>query len=90
MTRPTVENPEYAAFLRRVLAAFGRRIADGDIGALPHLAALATELDQVLTNAVTGLRAYGYSWADIATRLGTTRQNAHQRWATTPEGGTDE
>ena len=39
-----VENDEYAAFLRRVI------------------------------------RAYGYSWADIAMRLGITRQGTQQRW----------
>ena len=30
--------------------------------------------------AITGLRQYGYSWADIALRLGITRQGAQQRW----------
>lgn len=75
-----MENPDYAAFARRIMRAFGRRIADGDIESLPHLAALAAELDQALTDAVTGLRAYGYSWSEIADRLGITRQAAHQRW----------
>jgi hypothetical protein len=26
-------------------------------------------------------RSYGYSWAEIGSRLGITRQAAHQRWA---------
>ncbi len=30
--------------------------------------------------AVTGLRAFGYSWAEIGSRLGITRQAAQQRW----------
>ena len=30
--------------------------------------------------AITGLRGIGYSWADIALRLGITRQAAQQRW----------
>jgi hypothetical protein len=31
------------------------------------------------SEAVKGLRAYGYSWAEIGSRLGTTRQAAQQR-----------
>ena len=41
---------------------------------------LATELDEAITQAVTGLRNAGYSWAEIAVRLGVTRQAAQQRW----------
>ena len=41
---------------------------------------LATELDEAITQAVTGLRSIGYSWAEIAARLGVTRQAAQQRW----------
>ena len=41
---------------------------------------LAAELDTAIGQAVTGLRAYGYSWADIGSRLGITRQAAQQRW----------
>jgi hypothetical protein len=82
----TVENPDYAAFARRILAAFGRRIADGDIEALTDLTNLAAALDDAIAHAITGLRGYGYSWADIADRLGITRQAAHQRWANPPNG----
>ena len=57
-----VENDEYAAFLRRVIRAYSRRVASGDI------------------EAITALRGFGYSWADIAMRLGITRQGAQQRW----------
>jgi len=32
------------------------------------------------TEAVKGLRARGYSWAEIGSRLGITRQAAQQRW----------
>ena len=78
--RRVVENDEYAAFLRRAVAALGRRIAAGDIEALTDLADLAGNLDRALIDAVTGLREFGYSWADIAGRLGITRQAAHQRW----------
>jgi hypothetical protein len=75
-----VENDEYAAFLRRIIAAYSRRVAAGDIEAITTMAALADHLDTAIRQAITGLRNYGYSWADIAMRLGITRQGAQQRW----------
>ena len=75
-----VENDEYAAFLRRVIAAYSRRVAAGDIEAITTMAALADHLDTAIRQAITGLRNYGYSWAEIAARLGITRQGAQQRW----------
>lgn len=85
-TRPrhhrVVENDDYAAFTRRILAAHGRRIARGDIEGLAALAELAAAVDTATTSAVTGLRTAGYSWADIGARLGMTRQAAQQRWGT--------
>ncbi len=83
-TPRVVENSEFAAFGRRIIRATGRRIAAGDVEALPDLAALSAELDAAIGDAVTGLRAAGYSWGEIASRLGVTRQAAHQRWATSP------
>ena len=78
--RPAVENDSYAAFTRRILAAYARRIADGDIESLTHMTGLADDIDTAIRNAITGLRQLGYSWADIGTRLGVTRQAAQQRW----------
>ncbi len=79
------ENDEYAAFVRRAIAAYSRRVATGDIDALEGMAALSADLDTAIAHAVTALRArHGYSWADIGTRLGITRQAAQQRWGTTP------
>ena len=79
-SRAEVENPDYAAFAARIIRAHGRRIADGDIDSLPDLLRLAAELDTATQHAVNGLRAFGYSWGEIAGRLGTTRQAAQQRW----------
>jgi hypothetical protein len=81
-----VENDEYAAFLRRVIAAYSRRVASGDIEAITTMARLSGELEDAIRQAITGLRAYGYSWADIAMRLGITRQGAQQRWGTIADG----
>ena len=79
-----VENDEYAAFARRVIAAYSRRVAGGDIEAITAMTALADDLDDAIRQAITGLRASGYSWADIAARLGASRQAAQQRWGHQP------
>jgi hypothetical protein len=79
----TVENDEYAAFARRVLRAYARRVADGDVEALTLMLGLSAEIDTAISQAVTGLRAFGYSWAEIGSRLGVTRQAAQQRWGGT-------
>ena len=81
--RRLVENDEYAAFARRILRAYARRIADGDVEALTLMTDLADEIDTAISQAVTGLRAFGYSWAEIGSRLGVTRQAAQQRWGRT-------
>ncbi|WP_435827260.1 hypothetical protein [Actinoplanes philippinensis] len=78
--RDVVENDEYAAFIRRILRAYGRRVATGDVEALRDMVALSSELDTAVGEAVKGLRSHGYSWAEIADRLGISRQAAHQRW----------
>jgi DNA-directed RNA polymerase specialized sigma24 family protein len=81
--RDVVENDDYAAFARRILAAYGRRVAQGDVEALRALINLGRDIEQATDTAVTGLRAHGYSWTEIADRLGISRQAAHQRWGGT-------
>jgi len=78
--RGVVENDEYVAFARRILRAYARRVATGDIDALIQMTTLADDIEIAIRNAVVGLREFGYSWADIGTRLGVTRQAAQQRW----------
>jgi hypothetical protein len=82
--RRVVENDEYAAFARRVIRAYARRIAAGDIEALTAMTTLADDLDQAINEAVIGLREFGYSWAEIARPLGITRQAAQQRFGGDP------
>jgi hypothetical protein len=78
--RRLVENDDYAAFTRRILRAYARRVADGDVEALIAMTGLAQDIDAAIGQAVTGLRGFGYSWAEIGSRLGITRQAAQQRW----------
>ncbi|MCO1618952.1 hypothetical protein M8C11_29955 [Micromonospora sp. CPM1] len=78
--RDVVENDAFAAFARRIIRAHGRRVAAGDVEALRDLVALSANLDDAIGEAVVGLRAFGYSWAEIGTRLGISKQAAQQRW----------
>ena len=82
--RRLAENDEYAAFARRVLRAYARRVADGDVEALTLMLGLSAEIDTAIAQAVHGLRGSGYSWAEIGSRLGITRQAAQQRWGARP------
>ncbi len=78
--RDVVENDEYAAFARRIVRAYARRVATGDVEALADMTTLAADVEAAIRVAVIGLGNFGYSWADIALRLGVTRQAAQQRW----------
>lgn len=76
---PIVENDAYNAFLRRAIRAAGRRVGSGDVDGLADLLSLAGELDGAIDAAVRGLRDAGYSWGEIASRVGVSRQAAQQR-----------
>ncbi|MFF0350584.1 hypothetical protein ACFYP0_23085 [Micromonospora arida] len=78
--RDVVENDQFAGFAKRIIRAHGRRVATGDVEALRDLIALSSVIDDAIGEAVIGLRAFGYSWAEIGSRLGITRQAAQQRW----------
>jgi hypothetical protein len=43
------------------------------------MTSLADEIDAAIAEAVSGLRACGYSWAESGSRLGISRQAAQQR-----------
>ena len=61
----------------------GRQVENDEYGAFVRrvLRAYARRVgDGDVAEAVKGLRACGYSWAEIGSRLGITRQAAHQRW----------
>ena len=55
--RRPVDNDEYASFARRVLRAYARRVATGDIDALSAMTDLSAEIDTAIGQAVTGLRS---------------------------------
>lgn len=77
----TVETAEYAAFGRRMLRSWARRVGDGNPEDLTELLATAKALDALIAEAVTAQRAaYQTSWTEIGRAAGTTRQAAQQRW----------
>lgn len=79
--RRYVETPEYGKFVRRIVAAYSRRVADADDVDLAEMVALRDDLDAAITAAVQGQRErHGRSWADIGRALGVTKQAASQRY----------
>jgi hypothetical protein len=74
------EAAEYGGMVRRMLRAYGRRVADRDVEALTELVGMRAELEAAVQVAVDGLRASGYSWAEVARPLGISRQAAQQRY----------
>jgi len=87
--RDVVENDEYAAFTRRIVGAYSRRVAAGDIEALASMVTLAQDVEDAIQTAVIGLRTFGYSWTEIANRLGISRQAARQRWSIAVDATTE-
>jgi uncharacterized protein with PIN domain len=81
MAKTVCENTDYTAFARRIIRAHGRRVAQGDPVDLAELVELRADMDQVIRQAVVGMRErHGYSWADIGRELGITRQAAQQQY----------
>lgn len=74
------EAPDMGAMATRVLRALARRAGEGDVEALEELASLTNTMTEQLGAGVAGYRAMGHSWADIGLALGTSRQNAQQRF----------
>jgi hypothetical protein len=74
-----VETREFGAFARRIVRAYGRRVADRDIEALAELVALRDAVDAAIHDAATALHGEPYSWTDIGRVLGITRQAAQMR-----------
>ncbi len=87
--RHVVENKAFAAFAGRIVRAFSRRVAAGDVEALPDLVGFSRLVDEQIAAAVLGLREFGYGWDEIASRLGVSKDAVCARWAKKldPHGG---
>lgn len=74
------EAPEVAAGAARMIRAVGRRVSD-DADNLVLLVELQATAEQALRDAALACHEAGWSWSEIADRLGVTRQAARQRFA---------
>jgi hypothetical protein len=69
--------------LRRMITAYGRRVAAGDIEDLADLLALTGFVEETARASIGQRRQLdsSFSWASVAEATGTTRQAAQQRWS---------
>ena len=75
-------NDEYAAFAKRALRAYAKRVAVSDMEDLQRMLELRDEFDAMIATAVAGVRdSGGYSWTAVGEAAGITRQSAWERWA---------
>jgi hypothetical protein len=76
-----VETADFAEMMKRMVQAHAKRVAEGDLADLADFLDIAALLDAELAHAVREMRVrLGWSWADIGTAAGITRQAAQQRW----------
>lgn len=76
-----IENAEYIKFARRIMRGMAKRIGgQGYVEDLGEMLALQNELNEQIQRTVDSLREQGFSWAEIATYTGASRQAAQQRW----------
>ena len=66
-----IENDQYAAFARRVIRAYSRRVSAGDIEAISDMTDLAADLDQAISrlrgNRLIGQRGGQVDFDELAT-----------------------
>jgi hypothetical protein len=74
------ETSEIAAMVERMIKSYGRRVAASDDVDLARMLQVREAFDEAIAAAVVGQKEAGYSWAEIARGLGTTRQNAQMRF----------
>lgn len=75
-----VETPEYAGMLKRMIRAYGVRVADADEVDLAEMASVLAVLEEAVQVAVDGQRAREVSWSTIGAAFGMTKQGAQQRF----------
>lgn len=77
---------QYRAMLGRMMRAYERRVGTATMEELTDLVELRTELDAITKRAIGELRRSGsYTWEEIGTALGVSRQAAQQRYGLTAQ-----
>jgi len=82
--RRYVDTQDYAAMVRRILRAYATRVAQADDPDLTEMVELRTILDDLIADAIAGLRSHGYTWTQIGAALNITKQAAQQRYGRRP------
>lgn len=80
--RERPEAPELGATSRRFARALAGRCAEGDTEGLEQLVEVSRAVEAAIADGARALHSTGYSWTDIASLLGVTRQAARQRFGT--------
>lgn len=78
--RERPECPELGAASRRFARALAARAGEGDTEGLEQLVEVRAAVDAAILDAARGLYRADYSWGDIGTLLGITKQAARQRF----------
>lgn len=76
----SVETPRFAAMLRRMVRAYGRRVGAGDPVDLATMIEVRDAFDEAIRAAVRGQREAGFTWREIGEGLGTTKNAALMRF----------
>lgn len=77
----SVEAADFGAMVRRMVTAYGKRVAAADVEDLAELLALDAHVRQVVASTIEELREHQeVSWSFVAEAAGTSRQAAQQRW----------
>lgn len=82
--RRYVDNSGYAAAVRRLVRAYGQRVADGTLEDLAELLQLHADVDRAAQSAVDRLREAGYTWEELGAVTGHTKQAAIKKWLRRP------
>jgi hypothetical protein len=63
---------------RRMVRALSKRVGSADPAEFREVWALLAEAEAAVTASIDGLRAAGFSWAEIAAEVGMTKQGVSQ------------
>lgn len=74
------EAPEVGAMAGRVIRALVRRASEGDGEALEQLLSLEAQLSSAIKDAGAGMHRFGYSFTELGTIAGISRQAARERF----------
>ena len=80
-TKRTYESPALGSAATRMMKALVKRAAEGDTEALEELLSLEAAMSGLVADAGRGLRAKGYSLAEISKVTGTSRAACSKRFS---------